>query len=64
MDYSMHRALGAIYSCCLPSIDRVSKIITADIPINTPSEAQFNALFKTVFTYSEIFLVMEIIEIL
>ena len=46
------------------NIDRLQKIIVTDPPINTSLEAPLNALFKTVFTYPYIFLVLKIIEIL
>ena len=46
------------------NIDHVRKIIVADPPINTSLEAHLNALFKTAFTYSYLFLVLKIIEIL
>ena len=46
------------------NIDRLQKNIVTDPPINTSLEAPLNALFKTVFTYPYIFLVLKIIEIL
>ena len=33
------------------NIDRIREIIKADFQINTKLKAQFNALFKTIFTY-------------
>ena len=59
MDYLIYRVLGAA-----ENIDCVLKIIVTDPPINTSLEAHLNALFKTVFTYPYIFLVLKIIEIL
>ena len=64
MDYSMHRALLPITAVTDANIDRVQKIIVADPLINTSLEAELNTLFKTVFTYPYIFLVLKIIEIL
>ena len=46
------------------NIDRLRKVIVAVPSNNTSLEAHLNALFKTVFTYPYIFLVLKIIEIL